>query len=365
MRFSFLARISALMLAASVTAQIYAEDQPSLLSDYTAQPAGYTATRYPLMLVHGMLGWNTMQSGMEYWHEIPAALEEGGATVYVATVTGLESSEFRGEELLLQMEEIAAAEGVEKFHLIGHSHGGPTARYAAAIRPDLVASITSIGSPHFGSPVADLVLQSENAPASDVVTYATLEAVGTLINGFSTTPTEDGQNARASMVSLSTEGSADFNRRYPWGMPSEPCGTDAERFIDWNDAATKTAGRMFFYSWTGIQPLTNPADPSDAALATTSAVFGSEPNDGLVGQCSAYFGEMIEDSYGMNHLDETNLMYGLHNILEQDPVEIIRVHANRLKQLELTPTFRSGEELRFGVRPKPRCKGCTVESRTR
>ncbi len=306
----------------------------ALLEDFTPQDGEYTAARHPFVLVHGMFGWNTMQNGMEYWHEIPAALEDGGATVYVVQVTGLESSEARGEELLRQIEEIQAADGVEKFHLIGHSHGGPTSRYVAAVRPDLVASVTTIGSPHFGSPVADLVLSLPEDPPVNSVGFLVMEAVAALVNGFSTTPTEDGQDARASLVSLSTEGSAQFNATYPWGVPSEPCGDDAEPFVEWEDPDTGDSGKIYFYSWTGIQPLTNPLDPSDAALAAASLSFNGEPNDGLVGQCSAYFGVMLGDSYGMNHLDEVNLLYGLHNLLEQDPVEILRVHANRIKLLE-------------------------------
>lgn len=297
----------------------------------------YAATEHPIMLVHGMLGWNTFKWGMEYWHQVPAALQEAGATVYVVQVRGFESSEERGEDLLRQMEEIAAADGVEKFHLIGHSHGGATSRYAAHMRPDLVASVTGIGAPGFGSEVADLVLGltldgTPLEPVVGTVAYTALNAVATLLNGLQETPVEGDQDARASMVSLSTAGAAEFNARYPWGMPSEPCGEDADRFVDWKRGGQK--GRIHYYAWTGIQPVTNPLDPSDLALGAASLAFMGKPNDGLVWNCSAYMGEMLGDSYAMNHLDETNLFFGLTNILEQDPVELIRVHANRLKLLE-------------------------------
>lgn len=295
----------------------------------------YAATKHPIMLVHGMLGWNTFKGGIEYWHQVPAALQEGGATVYVVQVRGFESSEERGEDLLRQMEEIAAVEGVEKFHLIGHSHGGATSRYAAHLRPDLVASVTGIGAPGFGSEAADLIVGLTESPLEPVVgtlAYTVLNAVATLLNGLQETPVEGDQDAKASMASLSTAGAAEFNALYPWGMPSEPCGTDADKFVDWRRGGEK--GRIHYYSWTGIQPVTNPLDPSDAALGLASLAFMGKPNDGLVWNCSAYMGEMLGDSYGMNHLDETNLFFGLTNILEQDPVELIRVHANRLKLLE-------------------------------
>ena len=37
-----------------------------------------------------------------------------------------------------------AATGAAKVNLIGHSHGGPTARYVASVRPDLVGSVSSV-----------------------------------------------------------------------------------------------------------------------------------------------------------------------------------------------------------------------------
>ncbi|MCV5343391.1 alpha/beta fold hydrolase, partial [Escherichia coli] len=75
----------------------------------------------------------------------------------VAQVSATNSSEVRGEQLLAQVETLLAAIGAEKVNLIGHSHGGPTTRYVASVRPDLVASVTSIGGVNKGSKVADLV----------------------------------------------------------------------------------------------------------------------------------------------------------------------------------------------------------------
>ena len=39
-----------------------------------------------------------------------------------------------------QVEEIVAISGKPKVNLIGHSHGGPTVRYAAGAMPAMVAS---------------------------------------------------------------------------------------------------------------------------------------------------------------------------------------------------------------------------------
>lgn len=119
---------------------------------------GYTQTRYPIVLAHGMLGFDSIL-GIDYWYGIPQALRRDGAQVYVTEVSQLNTSELRGEELLQQVEEIVAISGKPKVNLVGHSHGGPTVRYVAAVRPDLVASVTSVGAPHKGSDVADLIRQ--------------------------------------------------------------------------------------------------------------------------------------------------------------------------------------------------------------
>lgn len=67
------------------------------------------------------------------------------------------SSEQRGEALLAQIEDIVAQTGKGKVHLIGHSHGGLDVRYVAAVRPDLVASVTTVGTPHKGAELADFL----------------------------------------------------------------------------------------------------------------------------------------------------------------------------------------------------------------
>lgn len=104
-------------------------------------------TRYPLVLVHGLMGFDDIL-GLDYFYQIPADLSKNGATVLVAKVSAVNDNDVRGEQLLKQLKEWQAAKGYTKFNLIGHSQGGPTARYAAGIAPGLIASVTTVGSPH-------------------------------------------------------------------------------------------------------------------------------------------------------------------------------------------------------------------------
>ncbi len=288
----------------------------------------YAQTKYPIVLVHGMLGFDSIL-GMDYFYGVEDALEDKGAKVFAVQVTALDSSEARGEELLIQVEEILAITGASKVNLIGHSHGGPTARYLASIRPDMVASVTSVGSPHTGSDVGDLV--QDISDSSEVVTAgvsAIVNALGSFINLLSSNPTSDGQNSLGTLESLNSEGAAAFNAAYPEGMPTSYCGS----------GANPASNGVHYYSWSGTSPYTNVFDPADPFLAIASTAFAldsGEENDGLVGRCSSHLGSVIRDNYKMNHLDEVNLFIGIHHLFETDPVTVYEQQANRLKNAGL------------------------------
>ncbi len=63
----------------------------------------YTETRYPIVLAHGFLGFESVMWIMDYWPGIPRALERDGADVYITLVSAVNTSEVRGEQLLAQM----------------------------------------------------------------------------------------------------------------------------------------------------------------------------------------------------------------------------------------------------------------------
>ncbi len=109
-----------------------------------------------LLLVHGLFGFDTLAvSTISYG--VPESLTKDGASVYVAQAFATNSLKCVASTVAAQVETLLAATGASKVNLVGHSHGGPTARYVASVRLDLVASVTSIGGVHKGSKVADLV----------------------------------------------------------------------------------------------------------------------------------------------------------------------------------------------------------------
>lgn len=114
----FLASVAAAVITATAAA-------PALAN-------GYTQTQYPIVLVHGLFGFDRL-GPLEYFHKIPEALRADGARVFVAQVSPGNSTEVRGEQLLSQVRQIMAMTGAQKVNIIGHSHGGPTARYVAGV----------------------------------------------------------------------------------------------------------------------------------------------------------------------------------------------------------------------------------------
>ncbi|HET6343831.1 MAG TPA: hypothetical protein VFH51_02815, partial [Myxococcota bacterium] len=63
----------------------------------TAAPRGYTQTRHPIVLMHGMLGFDRVFDVYTYWYGIIGALQRGGAEVYVLSVSPLGSTTARAE----------------------------------------------------------------------------------------------------------------------------------------------------------------------------------------------------------------------------------------------------------------------------
>lgn len=277
--------------------------------------SSYTATKYPIVLAHGFLGFDELLGGvLEYWNGIPDALAEGGAEVYVVTTSVANSSEARGEIIIERLDELGAITGHAKFNLIGHSQGGLDARYVATVRPDLVASVTSVGSPHAGT---DILLDDGLADIGE-------EAIGLLADLLILLGAPDGEvDVDAAFAAFSPVGITAFNAANPAALPAENCG-EGERSVN----------GIRYYSWGGTGILTHPLDFSDALFALTSLAF-DEPNDGLVGRCSTHLGDVIRDDYFQNHLDLVNGLFGLVSIFTADPKALYRNHANRLKRTGL------------------------------
>lgn len=274
-------------------------------------------TVHPIVLVHGMMGFDHLGS-MPYWVGIPEAMRAHGAQVHLVQVSAFNSSEVRGEQLLAQVQAILKQTGAVKVHLIGHSHGSHTARYVAGLHPELVASVTSVAGPNLGSETADWVqsLAGEHDGALSAL-LSLGNALGRFINWLSDADLP--QDADAAMRSLSSGGSAAFNQRFPAGVPTTPCG----------QGEPEVQG-VRYYAWSGVGTFYNALNPADYLMKLTGLTFRKEASDGLVGRCASHLGQVIRDDLPLNHFHAVNQFHGL--VADGvDPVRLYVDHARRLK----------------------------------
>ena len=279
----------------------------------------YAKTKYPIVFVHGMYGFNRLGSatfGLDYWYQILPDLAKHGATAFASQISPLHSNEVRGEQLLSQIEEVIAITGQPKVNLIGHSQGGPTARYILGTHPELLASIATVAGVHGGSPVADVF---KDMPVMNSLIPVVMDALATPVINFSQ-QTHLPTDFNASLYSMSKTGYQEYNAKFPLGLPTQAC----------SDGPAQVNG-IALYSWVGMANTTNLLDPDTLLTALGPVVFDGQPNDGLVSRCSSKFGKTIRDDYAWNHFDEVNQVLGMKGLFAQDPVDIFRQHANRLK----------------------------------
>lgn len=293
----------------------------------SAFASNYAQTKYPIVLVHGLAGASTYFDLVDYWWQIPQDLRNNGAYVYVADVSAFAGEDLRGEALVSQIQTVLAATGASKVNLIGHSQGGFTVRYAAAAIPGSVASVTTIGTPHRGTAVADYVASTPTILQNFLAGGASV--LGDLIGLFAGNPQQ--QDPLAALHLLTTQGSAEFNQRIPSAGLAANCNAAAGT-VDGRNGNTQR-----LYSWTGSSTATNILDITDPFMVAGGLVmvsYGQGSNDGLVPVCSSRFGQII-GTYSWNHVDEVNQLFGLRGLFSADPVAVIRTHANRLKQAGL------------------------------
>lgn len=115
-------------------------------------------TRYPIVLVHGLGMKDTFY--MRSWGRIDRVLRARGCTVYKSNVDAFGTVENNAAQLKAEIAAILAQTGAEKVNLIAHSKGGLDAKHMIQhLNMEAhVASLTTLCTPHSGSPIASLIL---------------------------------------------------------------------------------------------------------------------------------------------------------------------------------------------------------------
>ncbi len=259
---------------------------------------------YPVVLVHGMAGFDKLTVGpvsVDYWNHVRDALaRDGEFEVFETVAPPYDTSEIRAVAIMSQLQDILKKTNRKKLNLIGHSQGGMDARVLASPNGygmgDVLASVTTISTPHRGSKVADVALGLIPGFASNTLNDAASALLGVLEK--SVYDIQSSTNLMAQAQELTTPYMANtFNPKY----------IDAPGVY-----YASYAGRTNLRSGTGVcdtSTFPNMPNQLDAAqpLMVPTALLLEEGkgvvNDGLVTVDSAKWGEFMQ-CVPADHLQE-------------------------------------------------------------
>ncbi|KAI3656547.1 hypothetical protein MP638_007011 [Amoeboaphelidium occidentale] len=147
---------------------------PQRTANGEEKPVQFKVPKYPIVLCHGLFGYDylgvsaTPLLQKHYFYGVKEALESYGCTVYVSKVPATSSIEERARELKRFLVE---HNGEKDVNLVAHSMGGLDARFLAShlSKGVNVRSITTISTPHRGSPVADFFMDTFGIGAKGLV----------------------------------------------------------------------------------------------------------------------------------------------------------------------------------------------------
>ncbi len=139
-----------------------------------APESDYCATKYPLILVHG-ISLRDRALLIQYWGTIPKVLEKNGAVVFAGGQDAYGVIADNSETLKKRILTVLETTKSRKVNIIAHSRGGIESRYMIHMlgMKDKVASLTTIATPHRGSAMADLIMEKvhEGSPIADIIDF--------------------------------------------------------------------------------------------------------------------------------------------------------------------------------------------------
>ena len=247
-------------------------------------------TRFPILLVHGWTGFESI-GPLTYFYNVSAMFTEMGVAHHVAVLDPYNDTTVRAGQLVEQLDEVLVEWRARKVDLLGHSQGGIDSRCAVSTYGygDRVSAVMTIASPHQGTYITDLALGLAPGGVEDVV--------GALLNFVGAVTAQQKSDALASFYSLSEKHmQEEFNPQ----NPDDP--------------------RVQYISYTGrtcsaleyLDPSNDCQDLCDPLIGWSHDLLtvNRGVNDGLVTVESAkwgeYRGEMIAD-----HIDEVGQILGV------------------------------------------------------
>ena len=231
-------------------------------------------SKYPFFLLHGFASsGDTFERAVEIF-------DDAGYRVFAENVDKFDTSQVRAAQWKNHIEAARADGTFRGVHLIGHSMGGMDARYLAAnLDPDrLVKTVTTLSTPHWGTPIADIGLglidhDYEPEEVGEMLETMLPEADVTDSTGA---PSIQSFALNAQLYQLSTDGAAFFNRQV--------IDREDVQYRSWTGMTCGTFqfGCQWDYGWEVVSLMLKPTHyvmlakglPSDGVVDVYSGMWG-------------------------------------------------------------------------------------------
>ncbi|MBS0298564.1 MAG: hypothetical protein JSR32_01305 [Proteobacteria bacterium] len=200
-----------------------------------------------IVLAHGILGFGHIPLiSVNYFNDVARYLRQFNHRVLEPQVSPIGLVKTRGIEFEAAIRQEVSEN--EEIHIIAHSMGGLDARYALAKFPKLanqVKTLITIGTPHRGSPVADVVVNNTGGELYDLIPWYIKEWQGGLVD-------------------LTTKAAEKFNE--------EIKDIDGVRYIEIAGDASKARERLIFFKLAQVIGNLNNGEINDGVVTRSSAL---------------------------------------------------------------------------------------------
>lgn len=203
--------------------------------------------RAPIVLVHGLFGFDRISLGawtlVSYFPGIPHMLRQAGNRVVSGPLSPTGGVAMRAVQLKTLLDRTLPGEPV---HVIAHSMGGLDARYMVSRlgMAERVLTLTTVGTPHRGSPFADWGVRRLERVMRPLLNYLALPA--------------------DAFYDLTTTRCREFNEQVP----------DAPG-VRYFSVAGRCESGVFGPQWLFIQQIVHAAEgPNDGVVSVASATYG-------------------------------------------------------------------------------------------
>jgi triacylglycerol lipase len=263
---------------------------------------------YPIVLAHGFFGFEELAGldALTYFFGVRAELAKlGESYVFTPAVDPFNDSTSRGAELAAAIQQILAQTGHAKVNLVGHSQGGLDARVVAHDHPELVASVTTIATPHQGTPVADVILGAVGDPNAQQLIDWFVKQIGYALWDAAGNKT----SLWKPLELFSEAGITQFNAQYPDSPGVLYFSLTGRTDLKLNESECAPDESVPFVADWQLE-----VDTVDPLLSITEAFLDGglgqpEANDGLVRAADARWGTFL-GCIPTDHLDEVGQLLG-------------------------------------------------------